>query len=237
MAGNRDGGVAAATLACVQAGVTAITTIIVFADVFDGGERAAFDVVAGAAQAAGVALLIIGAVRLLRGAGRSAAVAGFALELAICLYYLVSFAAGGTGEAAGLVAVPVFFAIMPVIGLLLVTSRRPGTARTGTVAAILAFVQAGITLAVTGVLTVGLLLADESSANVVLATAAGEVRTGAGALELWTVAVAQLVGAGLLIAGGLRSVSGRPRTLLAIAAGLQVVLCVYWPARGAGPLA
>jgi hypothetical protein len=62
---------AAATLACLQAGLTSVTTILVLAGAGSEGGQAAFQVPVGVAQAAGVALLIMGAWRLMRGRGRS----------------------------------------------------------------------------------------------------------------------------------------------------------------------
>jgi len=242
------GSTAAAMLACVQAGVTSIATVLVFADavIGEGGQ-----VPIGVVQVAGVALLIVGAARLVRGGSRVMLIVGCALELGICVYYLFRYSASESGEVGGasgvLLGIPVLFAIMPVISLMLLRSRqtshvdRLSGARTA--AAVLAFVHAGVTLIITGILLTGLALSDadtqvDTSANTaapLLSTDAGDVMTSAGPGELWIVSIAQLVGVGLLIRGGVRLVSGRAGALFPIAAGLQVVLCAYWLIRGSNP--
>jgi hypothetical protein len=239
---------AAATLACVQSGITSVTTVLVLADALSSDDGQAALVLAGVVQVAGVALLIMGAARLMRGKSRSMVIVGFLLELVICLFHLIRFSASDVGGIGFLIGVPVFFAIMPVIGLTLLMSQRTGRSnrRSGarTAPAILAFVQAGSTLIVTGILMISLLLTEDvdgtaASANVatpLLATTAGDVETNAGAGELWGVSIAQLIGVGLLIAGGLRLVSGGRRVLLLFAAGLQVAVCAYWLIRGTDPL-
>ncbi|MFC5289164.1 hypothetical protein ACFPM7_19105 [Actinokineospora guangxiensis] len=120
---------AAAVLGYVQAGITLIPTILLIAglgaasDVGDTGE-----VVLGwlivLAQLAGSALLIFGGVKLSGGATRTPYLAGAALELAICLYYLIRIIAAddaGLEFAEDMKAMatifPLFFAIMPAIGL------------------------------------------------------------------------------------------------------------------------
>jgi hypothetical protein len=85
---------AAAVLAYVQAGITTITTIILLALLSSGdfgGGAMAVGVLLVVAQTAGVALLVIGGVQLASGKSRILLIAGCALELAICLYYLYSF--------------------------------------------------------------------------------------------------------------------------------------------------
>ena len=122
---------AAAVLAFVQAGLTAITTILVFSGVADmEGSAALFQVLIGLAQTAGVVLLIVGGVQLMGGKGRGMMLAGCIVELVICLFYLVVFAViFGTLDDAGIdvlgsakavvIASAVFFAIMPSISLVL----------------------------------------------------------------------------------------------------------------------
>src|ERR1044072_4253592 len=116
---------AAATLACVQAGVTAVTTVLVLLGA--RGDTRAGEIGLGLVQAVGIALLLVGAVRLLRGARRSMLIAGCGLELVLCVYYLIRYAStestadGLTGSA--LVVIPVLFAVMPATSLLLATSR------------------------------------------------------------------------------------------------------------------
>jgi hypothetical protein len=120
---------AAAVLAYVQAGITAITTIILFAllgsgDV--GGGAVAVGVLVAVAQTAGVALLIIGGVQLASGKSRTLLIAGCALELVICLYYLISFLVAPTTvldeqglDAAQGVFYVLFLAAMPTISLII----------------------------------------------------------------------------------------------------------------------
>lgn len=120
---------AAAVLGYVQAGITLIPTILLIAglgaasDVGDTGE-----VVLGwlvmLAQLAGVVLLILGGVKLAGGTTRNIYVAGAALELVICVYYLIRIVAADDAGLefaedmkAAATIFPLFFAIMPVIGL------------------------------------------------------------------------------------------------------------------------
>lgn len=119
----------AAVLAYIQAGITSITTILVIAGLASGnaeGGQAALGWLVGLVQVAGVVLLIMGGVQLMGGKGRNLLVVGAAVELVICVYYLISFAVVETGNidllesAKGvLIAIAVFFAIMPTISLVL----------------------------------------------------------------------------------------------------------------------
>jgi hypothetical protein len=200
----------------------------------------------GIVQAVGVVLLVVGAVRLLRGKGRSVLVAGCVLELVICGYYLVRYASDDPGAIGivgnGLTLVALSFAIMPAIGLMLVLSRPAGDPVPGLVP-VLAFVQAGATLIVTGILVTGLALSEPdeaatspNTATPLLSTTAGDVVTDAGQGELWIVSLVQLAGVVLLIVGGVRLASGRAGALFAMAVGVQVALCVYWLLRGTDSL-
>lgn len=105
---------------------------------------------------------------------------------------------------------------------------RPGAT---TAAAVLAFVQGGITLITTGILLLGLAalqsLEDDASA--------GGVEIQGSLTEAWLVCFVQLIGVGLLIWGGVKLMSGTAGNLFVIAAALQLVLCVYWLVRGAAP--
>jgi hypothetical protein len=118
---------AAAVLAFVQGGITTITTIIFAAGL---SQADATDVGLGwlivLAQAAGVVLLIMGGVQLMGGKSRVALVVGSALELVICLFYLVVFSIiptfGISDVAAGksvLIVFAILFAIMPTISLIM----------------------------------------------------------------------------------------------------------------------
>jgi hypothetical protein len=118
---------AAAVLAYVQAGITTITTILVLAGATQAsGGEAALAWLVGLAQVAGIVLLIWGGVQITQGKGRLLLVIGCLVELAICVYYLINFMVVETqnvdvleGAKAFLIAVAIFFAIMPTISLIL----------------------------------------------------------------------------------------------------------------------
>ncbi|MFI7680900.1 hypothetical protein [Actinophytocola sp. NPDC049390] len=100
---------------------------------------------------------------------------------------------------------------------------RPGTVTT---AAVLAFVQAGLTLICTIVLMIGL---GAISGAIDDAESIGGVEVNEGALAgLWILAIVGLVGGGLLIWGGVKALSGTAGQILVIAAGLQILLCLIW---------
>jgi hypothetical protein len=106
---------------------------------------------------------------------------------------------------------------------------RPGTVTT---AAVLGFVQAGLTIIATIILMIGLaavqdVVNDAESIN-------GVDVDGGGLALLWIAGIVALVGAGLLIWGSVKALSGTAGNLLVIAAGLQIVLCVFWLIEGAG---
>lgn len=121
----------AAVLGFIQAGITLITTALIFIGLLaagsdgDGGELALGWLVA-LAQTAGIVLLIFGAVQLLSGTSRALYVTGAGIEIAVSLYYFIRIVAadsGGIGKledikAAGSV-IPIMFAVLPVIGLIL----------------------------------------------------------------------------------------------------------------------
>lgn len=119
---------AAAVLAFVQGGITAITTILGLIGAADagGGDGAAIGWLFLIAQAAGVVMLIWGGVQMLQGAGRLILVIACGLELAICAGYLIVFLAVPTfgvglleDAKTFLIAVAIFFAIMPGISLIM----------------------------------------------------------------------------------------------------------------------
>jgi hypothetical protein len=123
---------ASAVLAFVQAGITAVTTILLFAGLANAnGGDVAVPLLIGLAQAAGVVLLIFGAVQLMGGKARTLLIVGCALELAICLaYIIISTAIPSLGidalqsVKAGLIAIALFFAIMPAISLVLALGQQ-----------------------------------------------------------------------------------------------------------------
>jgi len=109
---------------------------------------------------------------------------------------------------------------------------RPG----GTAAAaVLAFVQGGITLITTGILMIAL-AAVADLANQANDTSAGGIDISGSLAEGWIVAIVQLVGVGLLIYGGVKLMAGASGPLFMIAAGLQIALCIYWLVRSATPI-
>lgn len=106
---------------------------------------------------------------------------------------------------------------------------RPGTV---TAAAVLAFVQAGLTIISTIVLMIGL---AALSGAVDEAESIGGVDVDEGMLAvLWILAIVGLVGGGLLIWGGVKALSGTAGQLLVIAAAVQIVLCIVWLAGFSG---
>ncbi|HEU5474505.1 MAG TPA: hypothetical protein VFV67_27995 [Actinophytocola sp.] len=144
-AGFRPGtATAAAVLAFVQAGITLLTTCFGMIGVASGETQDEF--ASGVAwlvllaQLVGVALLIAGGVQLVHGTGRTILIIGTALELAICLVYLIAFATlpGVDEDTLGMKVVMIgsatFLAIMPVISLALACTgsvvqwlrRQPG---------------------------------------------------------------------------------------------------------------
>lgn len=123
----------AAVLGFVQAGLTLITTGIFFVALFGSASvqdsSAAIAWAVAIAQLAGLLLLIFGAVQLLSGTSRAIYLVGVILELVICGYYLISLLAIDTSNTvlpevvqdikAAAAVIPVIFAIMPLIGLIL----------------------------------------------------------------------------------------------------------------------
>ncbi|GAB1510300.1 hypothetical protein [Actinophytocola sp. KF-1] len=92
---------------------------------------------------------------------------------------------------------------------------RPGTV---TAAAVLAYVQAGITLIPTILMLAGAASGDSSGA-------------GSDAAFGWLLIIVQLVGAGLLIGGGVQIMGGKSRTLLIAGAGLELAISLAWIIR------
>jgi hypothetical protein len=90
--------------------------------------------------------------------------------------------------------------------------QRPGTV---TAAAVLGYVQAGITLIPTILMLIGIAGAtsDADAGNAVLG---------------WLLVIAQLVGAALLIAGGVQIMGGKSRVLLIVGAVIELLCCLYW---------
>ncbi|RSM81281.1 hypothetical protein DMH04_28220 [Kibdelosporangium aridum] len=123
----------AAVLGFIQAGLTLITTGLVFFGLFGSasaqGSGAAIAWGLAIAQLLGLLLLIFGSVQLLSGTSRVLYLVGAVVELAISAYYLVSILAIDTSDAilpefaqdlkTAFAVVPVIFAIMPLIGLIL----------------------------------------------------------------------------------------------------------------------
>lgn len=107
------------------------------------------------------------------------------------------------------------------------------TARPGTVtgAAVLAFVQAGITLICTIFVLIGAAAVSDVAGKSDLI---GGVDVGGTAALLWILGLAGLVGGGLLIWGGVKALSGTAGMLLVIAAAVQILLCIVWLVLGAG---
>jgi hypothetical protein len=92
--------------------------------------------------------------------------------------------------------------------------EKPGTI---TGAAVLGFIQAGLTLISTILLAVGLMNAQSIP--------------GASTGEPWAVTIAQFIGIVLLIVGAVQLLGGSSRGLFLIATGLEVALSLYWAIR------
>src|SRR5262249_30303177 len=116
-----------AVLGFVQAGITTVTTLLIFAGLVNAKDEAsAIGWVLALAQTAGIVLLIWGGVKLMSGGGRGVFLAGTVLELLICAFYIIRFLAVDTGgfklaedfKSAG-VLIALLFAVMPAIGLIL----------------------------------------------------------------------------------------------------------------------
>jgi hypothetical protein len=117
---------AAAVLAFVQAGITAIPGVMSVAGASSVGGGNAEGWLSTIAILAGVALLIVGGVQLMGGKDRNLLVIACALEVAISLYFIIRVA---SVDSEGIEAVDygkgviigfaVFFAIMPAISFIL----------------------------------------------------------------------------------------------------------------------
>jgi hypothetical protein len=106
-------------------------------------------------------------------------------------------------------------------------TTRPGTV---TAAAVLDFVQAGITL-ISSIIMMTVLGAVTSAAN---DESLAGIDVDEGMLTLfWVLTVAGIIGAGLLIWAGVKALSGTAGNLMMIANGLQIVLGVVWLVMGA----
>lgn len=126
---------AAAVLAFVQAGITAIPGVLGLIGFFQANSNVESSTKAQALAVAiavliGVALLITGGVQLLGGKSRNLLIAGAAIELAICVYYIIqalTLDVGGNDAfdnamnvaKGALVGFAIFFAIMPIISLIM----------------------------------------------------------------------------------------------------------------------
>ena len=123
----------AAVLAFIQAGITLITTGLIFIalaaasglasdlGVSLGGSLAEPWIVAFV-QLGGLIILIFGAVQLMSGTSRNLFVGAVILQLVICVYYIIRSlsASGDSSTGAGVsIVVPLLFAIMPAIALIL----------------------------------------------------------------------------------------------------------------------
>jgi hypothetical protein len=93
---------------------------------------------------------------------------------------------------------------------------RPGTV---TAAAVLGYVQAGITLIPTILILIGLVSDDSTNAN------------DSDIAISWVLVLAQVIGAGLLIAGSVQLMGGKSRTLLVSGAALEIVISLGWIIR------
>jgi len=126
----------AAVLGYLQAGLTLITTVLLFAGLAgspDNTAGVAEGWILAIAQLVGIILLIFGAVQLMSGSGRGLFISAVTLELAICLYWLIRIAAKDTSglqiarnAKSAAIVFPIAFALLPVIALILVLGGNTG---------------------------------------------------------------------------------------------------------------
>ncbi|OLF14892.1 hypothetical protein BU204_24430 [Actinophytocola xanthii] len=122
----------AAVLAFVQAGLTTITTLLMWVGLFgSGGDFEALPLILTIAQTIGIVLLIMGGVQVLGGKSRNLLIAGAALELAICVTWLLQFAMAESEGIdlledlkAGGIAIAIGFAVMPALIIFMSVSRQ-----------------------------------------------------------------------------------------------------------------
>lgn len=122
---------AAAVLAFVQAGITLVPTVIMLGGLFNASSNgaagdASFGWIVTIAALVGAALLIAGGVQIMGGKSRALIMAGSALEIAISLAWIIFVATLETGGLSAvdfglgvIIGFAVFFAIMPIISLVL----------------------------------------------------------------------------------------------------------------------
>jgi uncharacterized membrane protein len=123
----------AAVLGFIQAGLTLITTGLIFAGLAGAGsDGGAEGWLIALAQLAGLVMLIFGAVQLLSGSSRTLFVVATGLELVLCLYWFIRIVAVDSAglsivqDAKAIAAVgPLFFAVLPLIGLILALGSGP----------------------------------------------------------------------------------------------------------------
>jgi hypothetical protein len=127
----------------------------------------------------------------------------------------------GPGYGGGMPPAPPEYSAGPV--------TRPGTVTT---AAVLGFVQAGLTLICT-IFVVIILGAAQAVTNESESQFGVEIDQGMLTIG-WIVAIAGVVGAGLLIWASVKTLGGTAGQLMVIAAALQLVLCIVWLAALGG---
>lgn len=128
---------------------------------------------------------------------------------------------GGPGYGGGMPPAPPEYTSGPM--------ARPGTVTT---AAVLAFVQAGITLICSIILVIGLAAVSSADGDEI---GGYQFDIDQGALAFpWIVTIAGLIGGGLLIWGGAKTLGGTAGMLLVIANALQILLCIVWLAAFGG---
>jgi hypothetical protein len=125
---------AAAVLAFVQAGVTALPTadLLVAAALADSHRAGMSTLALFAVQAIGICFLIAGGVEILRGRDRGLLVVGCVLQLALCFFHAVFWPMTGTTPWGTYLAAWPFstaplatgFAMLPIMGILLCFDRQ-----------------------------------------------------------------------------------------------------------------
>jgi hypothetical protein len=104
---------------------------------------------------------------------------------------------------------------------------RPGTVTT---AAVLAFVQAGLSLigSVLMMIAFGAVTAASNDSSFGIVIDEGKLTIG------WILTVVGVIGGGLLIWAGVKALSGTAGQLMLIACAVQIVLCIAWLAALGG---
>lgn len=118
---------AAAVLSYIQAGIVLLASFVILA----AASAATEALLLGILQLISVGLLIFGAVQITSGSGRTLLVIASALQLGLVVYYLIRFSNFASDidlnqDSGVVVVVPLFFAVMPAVALVLALNGMVG---------------------------------------------------------------------------------------------------------------